>query len=847
MDPIGESDDNQPLDFAEYMGPVADGHGEPTMDDVYNDFMGDDEGMFGFNGSDADDYMDEDYDDNGSDYFVDNEDYFLWEEDSAELPDRFLTNWSGMKKPGQTSFAFHYPSYSIPSNSIIGPSWERMKNAREMMTQEMLIKNEQVSYEQLYTLAVQAEKMLAAWKKRQEKSGIAWDVKVVEGTYIEDETEPVEYKEDMTAPERVIYSVKKLMQLLGNSRQLDELTNEMSEVKVWLQKHMMESLNSCLPLSLPYPALSSLFKVLYNSSNSMEEDAIPHLGLMDLSEAETLVQEKYMVALYLSLADVYNVMREVMFRHPALTASPDDFKQKFQYFRSRIQPNFSLIKALYDRQTQEKQSTNESDIPKVQRVTNNCLSVKTESIPPVTDSILSNKFIVTIQDHADPSDGQLQMKPEIRIFNTETEKLEKVFSVEIQPCSKKQTARGLIYRGKTSVSTVENLILYCVLFTTEEPPKNYEVRENGYNSDETSKGASGGQSFNVWRCIVVDWRSGLAQEEMTFEGWNFDTFRLSKMGTKIWITAQNEKDLSLKVFEAGTERSKLDFDKCNIVNLKENWLVISTQVDCDQELMMCVKWINLIAYEVISEDVYPFLRSPRIWFDTSSKDGNEESLKFVQVNEESKVDIWRVDHTGRKEMELQCDFEIRNLRSLHYSHPFLLCVSLTHEMRDDYWGGHAEKFYLYHLKEGLPEPRVIYISSIFENLLSHHTVQLSHHTVQYPEDLDEHGIDIDGGAIVMMGKWKNKISEKKFGVMWSRFEFDKEPCDVIKEDLKSAEHILNQIEVTNISIEDPTKIQIHSEEEVSNEQQQGGACNLKTKSMEDLIESGERVSGELTD
>merc|ERR1719319_270868 len=274
--------------------------------------MGDDEeGVGGFNGSDAEDYLD----DSDSDE--------VWEENSSELPDRSLTNWTQIKKPGQTSV---HMGQNIPSNSVIGPSWERIKDARETMSQEMVMEKERVSYEQLYTLAVQTEKMLAAWKKRKEKSGIAWDVRVVEGSLGDAEIEPVQYKEDMTAPERVKYSVKKLMELLENSRQLDNLTNLMKEVKTWLQKHMMESVNSCLPLSLPYPALSCLFKALYNSINFNEEDAIPQLGLMDLSEADALVEEKYMVALYLSMADVYNVMREIMFMHPALT-SLHDFKE----------------------------------------------------------------------------------------------------------------------------------------------------------------------------------------------------------------------------------------------------------------------------------------------------------------------------------------------------------------------------------------------------------------------------------------------------------------------------------------------------------------------------------------
>ena len=169
MDPMEESDDDQYLDFLEYIGHIADGHGPPQInddmwDDVYNDYMGDDDEF-----SEYSDFYDSD-DHNDDEYFDSDVDYFTWEEDSPELEDRHLTEWSGPARPGQNDEMEDSP----PANSLIGPSWGRIKAARQL-TPEDLREKEQVSYEQVFTLVVHTEKMMAAWKKRMEKTGISWE------------------------------------------------------------------------------------------------------------------------------------------------------------------------------------------------------------------------------------------------------------------------------------------------------------------------------------------------------------------------------------------------------------------------------------------------------------------------------------------------------------------------------------------------------------------------------------------------------------------------------------------------------------------------------------------------
>merc|ERR1719319_511608 len=162
-----------------------------------------------------------------------------------------------MHKPGQIPLTSAGIEKIPRSNSIIGPSWERMKAARILMTKDdgsfqEEIENERVSYEQLYKLSVQNVKMLAAWKKRKKKTKVSWDIEkleelvsnlredpdmpfvchtgmIQEEQFVESNMYMYIVSEMMSPTERVKYSVGKLMQMLGTSAQLEALTSELNQ------------------------------------------------------------------------------------------------------------------------------------------------------------------------------------------------------------------------------------------------------------------------------------------------------------------------------------------------------------------------------------------------------------------------------------------------------------------------------------------------------------------------------------------------------------------------------------------------------------------------------------------
>jgi len=732
--------------------------------------------------------------------------YFNWEEDFF-ISNRFLTDWSitQVHKPGQIPLTSAGIEKIPRSNSIIGPSWERMKAARILMTKDdgsfqEEIENERVSYEQLYKLSVQNVKMLAAWKKRKKKTKVSWDIEKLEDlltnlredhdipaifhTSVIQEPEFVDTNqygyivpEMMTPTERVKYSVGKLMQMLGTNAQLDELSSELIQVKNWLFSQMMKSLNSCLPVSLPYPAMTSLFKALYDVNNSVEENSTPQLGMMDSSDAIKLVEEKYLVRLYLSMADIYNVLREIMFRHPALTR-PTDFSQTFQFMRSTMMLNLNSMKMLPLSQAEENQASS-SFGPKTCFYVENDLRFENESIESNTSATsvsLCNGYIVTITDGLwSQGDGLYN----IHIFNTETREVQRDFPVDIKSCSSKCKECKIGEISFKCSSMVDDLLLL---------------------------------SSGCPRLLLINWKKGKIQENIKVKKRTVNF--LSKHGEKVWIVQLDPKGFftrhSLKVFEAGKKGSQLDFGwdskpefgwstKPTVISVKENWLVISTNVKCDEKNMKSVQWINLHTYQLISEDLYPSEKMPRITIDSSHRDCNEESLKCVQMNDLGTVEIWKIERCGKKQLLRLFEAGQDDNQIISYSHPYLLMTSKHKFIREDFEVINAHKVSLYELNEEMDERQVIFFSNCSVKMRGFYMFQ-------FPRG--KMSINLYNGVLVMMTETKTKQrvdSFEKLRVKWSRFDFGKAGLGVLLEDIKIAEEVLEKIQKERLNIHQSTE------------------------------------------
>jgi len=816
-------DPDQFADLEENIVNGADGSDGPDMEGLWDDVYDNEEDevpeaqlYWDDSDLDADDSFGHLISSDEEDSLVDEwTEYFNWEEDFF-VSNRFLTNWSviQMHKPGQIPLTYAGNEGIPRSNSIIGPSWERMKAARMVMTKEEN-ENERVSYEQLYKLSVQNVKMLSAWKKRKEKTKASWDAEKVEelvsnlredpdmpfvchtgmiqeAQFVESNMYMYIVSEMMSPTERVKYSVGKLMQMLGTSAQLEALTSELNQVKNWLFSQMMKSLNSCLPVSLPYPAMTSLFKALYNVNNSAEENSTPQLGFMDSSDAIQLVEEKYLVRLYLSMVDVYNVLREIMFKHPALTR-PADFNQTFQFMRSIMVLNLNSMKMLTTGQAEELKTCFylENDLYFENK--------SIESSTSVTDVSLLNGFIVTITDQTKLEDGLYR----IQIFNTETGKVESQFPVAIKPCSDSTKCNEFVEVGHHWYQESRKV---CGL--------NFKCSSMVDDIILLSSGCP--------RLVLINWKKGEIQEEIIAENRKVNV--VSKHREKVWIVQGGQDDPMdfcttdfLEVFEVGKKGSKLEFgwnSKPTIITVMKNWLVVSTNMKCDEQNLKSVQWINLHTCRVISEDLYPIEKFPRITFDSSHRDCNEESIKFVQINDLGMVEIWKIEESGQKEVLKRFENGKEKLHHdnlfISYSHPHLLLTSKSKFMREDFEIVGAHKVSLYELNANIDERHVIFYSNFSVKMCGFYMFEFP--VGKLSMYLGEEGL-------VMMTKTKTMIKQRvpfgkvlpedssdKLQVKWSRFNFGKGGLGVILEDIKMAEEVLENIQKEKLHIQQSTEI-----------------------------------------
>ena len=143
---------------------------------------------------------------------------------------------------------------------------------------------------------------------------------------------------DLSVEDRMRYSVGRGMMVFGTGESLNQLDREVNGVKILSQNFVMVALAENLPVPLPYPALLSLAKITLSSGGSTK------LGWSSGERATKLVESRYINRLYLAMLDIYNVIREVMFKHAAETASPS-FPNKFKFLRSTLARNFSLLQS----------------------------------------------------------------------------------------------------------------------------------------------------------------------------------------------------------------------------------------------------------------------------------------------------------------------------------------------------------------------------------------------------------------------------------------------------------------------------------------------------------------------
>eukprot|EP00092_Neocalanus_flemingeri_P088733 GFUD01112158.1.p1 GENE.GFUD01112158.1~~GFUD01112158.1.p1 ORF type:complete len:366 (+),score=112.71 GFUD01112158.1:56-1153(+) len=103
-----------------------------------------------------------------------------------------------------------------------------------------------------------------------------------------------------------IYSVDKLLRILGSEDEVFNFQEKVKQMVKFLKNCLQDILESCIP-SLAYPVLRILL------SHLLAEKGLQKLGQVLKQEPIKTVEKEYMDKLYLSLADIYDHLKVVMF------------------------------------------------------------------------------------------------------------------------------------------------------------------------------------------------------------------------------------------------------------------------------------------------------------------------------------------------------------------------------------------------------------------------------------------------------------------------------------------------------------------------------------------------------
>jgi len=350
----------------EYGADIGYGHGQYGYHG-YNDY--------GYGYDYGHDYMDDFDDSYGYDDWLDSssdsneslsDDYFKWEE--MRMKDSHLLKFKAVVPGGGSR-------EELRLNSVTGGDWGRVSKMEE--TGGWLDSNMVVGYQDLYNLASQLGNLVTAWKGRMKQCQGDWSKEQIKkllkarkitrnlgmGEMQEVDEEKFNLEElvanpylnsvdfwlreflkleetDISVEDRMRYSVGRGMVVFGSGDSLDQLVREVYGVKNLVHKFLIGLLASTLPVTLPYPVLLSLSKLISSCGGGTK------LGWISMEKSSQLVESKYVNRVYLAMLDIYNVIREIMFKHAGITMSPN-FPNKFAFLRSSLARNVALLESFH--------------------------------------------------------------------------------------------------------------------------------------------------------------------------------------------------------------------------------------------------------------------------------------------------------------------------------------------------------------------------------------------------------------------------------------------------------------------------------------------------------------------
>eukprot|EP00092_Neocalanus_flemingeri_P000393 GFUD01000417.1.p1 GENE.GFUD01000417.1~~GFUD01000417.1.p1 ORF type:complete len:356 (+),score=95.09 GFUD01000417.1:56-1069(+) len=196
-----------------------------------------------------------------------------------------------------------------------------------------------MTYQSLLELAKKTCQLLSAWKLRKSSSPNETDIGSIDD-------KPLAAAHvfglnmyqicDEERDELKIYSVAKLLRILGSEDEVFNFQEEVNQVVKFLKNCLHDILESCLP-PLPDPVLRILFSQLLGVKG------LQKLGQVLEQVPIKMVEKDYMNKLYLSLAEVYDHLKVVMFNIPNTDSTESTLIEKKATFLERFKLLAELV------------------------------------------------------------------------------------------------------------------------------------------------------------------------------------------------------------------------------------------------------------------------------------------------------------------------------------------------------------------------------------------------------------------------------------------------------------------------------------------------------------------------
>ena len=237
-----------------------------------------------------------------------NSDYYKWSE--QKMADSHLLSYTPVAPMFQRT------------NSINGGHWFIIQSLQEDQVKNdgpgWLEASHVIGHKSIYSLSRQITLLLDAWTVRLRGLDIDWSEpgqsagEVGLSWFLKQRTTR---EKDLSVEERARQSVERGMVIFRSKLEFQQFYQETKRLSL-ISKYVLETSDCC------------------------------SMKLLSENLPSKLVESRYVAKLYLSLLDIFNVLTELMFRHPGETAAPN-FPDKFLFLRNIVQRNQLFLETYY--------------------------------------------------------------------------------------------------------------------------------------------------------------------------------------------------------------------------------------------------------------------------------------------------------------------------------------------------------------------------------------------------------------------------------------------------------------------------------------------------------------------